>query len=780
MQKISSRGEQLDQISINAPKVSGFDISSDNNGTCKIGYIVPTRCRPCLPGDTLKGSERVVLNFEPLAVDLMSNMYYKSEKFLVPWRLLWHNFPKWYDGKQKITGSEYTPPQTSLKHILYVLLQADLLPFYKYIPSGSASNYSSKDAYITHISNNSFADGNVDLYFQFANLFDVYDAKFIDLLELLVPIFLKFPSDNNIRVDSASDLLNYFSIEGNLSISTFIDLFLSTLSSADGISANEYTIALNTVAKMVCIPFEFAFDVIDLLFGTSSLFDYLNAPCIDAFRWKNDFVNYVVPKVLQFTDSIPGYSDLVNSILGFLTLPTFYNVSKNIFEGDGVYLLDSDVIPGVYSIFIPDLISFSLADVPYTNSLAFGTPQSNSRFIYFDDKQFLWLPFRANYWCWYYNYRDKILETMHIDPEDYVGDTVSDIEIYEMVLLRPRAWSKDTFTTALPDTGSGNVYVPQTSNVEQKQTLTSDVGSADVGDNDISQTVALNGVLYRLPSKYLSNVNGESNSIVDFGISVDNINRAKRLARFLQKELILSNDYSDVLFSHWAVKMSDKSLHRPEWLDGQSEMITINPILNNTTTEQQDAGTKVGLAFASGKSDGFERFVEELSFELSYLSIMPYQSYPFGLPRYWNIVNRFDVPWPEFADLGLDAVYNEELQQFNGVPISIDNVDNSRINAISKMPYSIFGYQGRYYDYKSQFSEVHGRLKTDMKEYTFGRYFDYLDESSAPKLNYIFIHCFPYLDAFVVNDKYADLVRYSVIHSTAVSRRLPVASTEVY
>ena len=60
--------------------------------------------------------------------------------------------------------------------------------------------------------------------------------------------------------------------------------------------------------------------------------------------------------------------------------------------------------------------------------------------------------------------------------------------------------------------------------------------------------------------------------------------------------------------------------------------------------------------------------------------------------------------------------------------------------------------------------------------YTFARFFNMYSPEGRPKLNYEFVHCFPDLDMFVVDDEFSDYFRYDIRHSTAAERELPIHS----
>ena len=132
------------------------------------------------------------------------------------------------------------------------------------------------------------------------------------------------------------------------------------------------------------------------------------------------------------------------------------------------------------------------------------------------------------------------------------------------------------------------------------------------------------------------------------------------------------------------------------------------------------------------------------------------------MSRDYSRLDQFDFAFPEFATLGMDAVYDSEITSIS------TNVPHSDIQ--------VFGYQGKYYDYKAKHSEEHGELLDTQDMYTFARKFNMYDPNGRPKLNYEFVHCFPDLDMFVVDSTLADYFRYDIRHSTAAERELPVHS----
>lgn len=419
-------------------------------------------------------------------------------------------------------------------------------------------------------------------------------------------------------------------------------------------------------------------------------------------------------------------------------------------------------------------------------------PLPENYYDVFSNISFNWLPFRAAYLCWYWNYRDQLLETGAMDPEDdsFSSDQVTPEQVVLCTLLRYRCWYKDSFTTALTNTGSGNFIVPTDVLKEYDtdrlisyyngETLVDTVDAQEAYESGATiARISVGGVQYSVPMNYLeSTLSAASGNSEPFeyvsthGLSLELFDRVARLRRFTRKELILGYEYDDVLWSSFRVRLSNYRMRVPELLDRGRDAVAINTIVNNTTTAEQVAGDKTAVAWAQGRTDGVKYFVEEHGYYFHFMSIMPIPTYVGGMSRLYLKRERFDMMWPEFATMGMDAVYNFEL----AAPLGA-GAENLPEGLSDQSALAVFGYQGRYYDLKSEHDEAHGRFRTDLNYMLFDRRFN---ELNPPQLNYIFVHCHPRLDMFVTDDPSVDVIRTIDVHSKLdCFRTLPVESERV-
>ena len=113
MDRLSTKGQMIDQIDLRNVPHSAFDRSNHNYGTGKLGTIMPTRLDEVYPGDMIKGAPEMVVNFEPLVAPLMGSMVLKQESFFVPLPQIWRHAHKFFTGKNGF--NENMPSVTPLR-----------------------------------------------------------------------------------------------------------------------------------------------------------------------------------------------------------------------------------------------------------------------------------------------------------------------------------------------------------------------------------------------------------------------------------------------------------------------------------------------------------------------------------------------------------------------------------------------------------------------------------------------------------------------------------------
>lgn len=349
-----------------------------------------------------------------------------------------------------------------------------------------------------------------------------------------------------------------------------------------------------------------------------------------------------------------------------------------------------------------------------------------------------------------------------LDPDDYkYFDSLTEI--------KHRAFKKDRFTSALPSTQKGSDVViplgPGTSqhipveNVNPKFYFSGHTPSSTTGENlsllfgiEAQGDVDLNSSRSYLQSVYRDNglptptpypaVNTDEGSpkvqiqlgdgtgvYVDLhtipGVSVNAWRTAVMTQSFLERLETCGSRYTEVIRGMFGVFTPDARLQRPELVKAWRSSIMIGDVLQQEQAENEDspAGTLRGVGMGIGTGANFKYRAYEHGFLIVLMSILPRQSYSQGLPRLFTKTDRYDYFWPLLAHQGEEPVLNRELY-FN--PGHKDDNEGT------------FGYQSRYYDYRSSYNRISGLLSP-------GESLDYWQGSRSfdnlPTLSSQFIEC---------------------------------------
>lgn len=402
------------------------------------------------------------------------------------------------------------------------------------------------------------------------------------------------------------------------------------------------------------------------------------------------------------------------------------------------------------------------------------------------------LPFRAYQMIYNEFYRDQNLTpevqfsrsggdsnvtTQLLDGTDY--ETAYEA-IAELFKLRDRAWEKDYFTSSLPFVqrgvaaqipigsfnpsiiGSGISKVYGNQNIASDEQAVSFRNYADASSDDIDfdNTVSsqygyvLKDDGNRLMSGYKAplaqqgmktgiNLNGTNSvSVKDIASklnisgadltapTINELRLAEHLQKWLEKNARGGSRYIEQILSHFGVRVPDYRLDRPEYLGGGKTPVVIKDVPQTSSTDATSPqGNLAGQGYAVGAKNKFKYTFEEHGIVLGIMSVLPRTCYQQGVDRFFTKFDKFDYYFPEFANLGEQAVLNQEIYN----------------DATSEESLETFGYQERFAEYKYRASEVHGDFKDSLNMWHMGRIFQ-----NKPSLNTSFVSSNPTTRIFAV------------------------------
>lgn len=360
------------------------------------------------------------------------------------------------------------------------------------------------------------------------------------------------------------------------------------------------------------------------------------------------------------------------------------------------------------------------------------------------------LPFRAYEAIYNSFYRNQQNDPFRINGEIEYNKWIptdsggSDSTVYK---LYNRNWEQDLFTTCLPSPQAGD-FTPL-------------VGITTNGDNQITAFSDEDGIIHTVRLKYdekgvvSADISDSDEDTIEgrtfyslfdattSGITINDLRSVNCLQKFLELQQRKGYRYKDLTKGHYDVDIKFDELMMPEFLGGFSQDVFVNQVTSTSATQTMDSsgnmvdaplGSWAGNAGCVGKMNGFSKYFDEHGFLIGLLMVVPVPVYSQTMPKFFTKFDKFDYYFPEFANIGMQAVNKEllcPLQWFNQ----------------SEDTNSVFGYQRPWFEYCSQLDTVHGLFRSQLRNFVMNRVFD-----GVPTLGHDFLE----VDPNQLNDVFVD------------------------
>lgn len=385
-----------------------------------------------------------------------------------------------------------------------------------------------------------------------------------------------------------------------------------------------------------------------------------------------------------------------------------------------------------------------------------------------DNRNLDMMPFAAFYRCWYDYYRDR----NYVDDNEMLpmlsGLQAAPI-FTELVTprnsARKRAWEHDYFTSAQTDTQRGaQVLIPMEGSAGS-------VVSAVTGDpvpisKDLGTGPSVPGDLYSHDISGATNYEAAEIVFQNTEITLNDFRTANALQIWMERNQLAGSRYNESIRAHFGRITSDARLQRAEYLGGGKAVIQISEIMTTAYSEDDASavvppGNPAGRGSTYADTNRFSYNCEEHGFIIGILSVMPSSGYMQGIPRMFLQRNTFlDYPWPTFAHLGEQEVYDYEIY---ADPTSVPEF---------RVDPPVFGYQSRYSDWKHIPSSSHGDFRTTLDFWHLTRKF-----GALPTLGEDFVNFEDALQDRVFNVSSVDTLWMYVYNKIHVKRALPYFGT---
>lgn len=182
--------------------------------------------------------------------------------------------------------------------------------------------------------------------------------------------------------------------------------------------------------------------------------------------------------------------------------------------------------------------------------------------------------------------------------------------------------------------------------------------------------------------------------------SINTIRTAIATQHVLERDARGGGRYWEVVANHFNVYPDHIRLERPELLATGSVPVNANPVPQASPSIkigsiQTNVGELGAFATAAQVGRGFVKSFQEHGMILVLGSVRAELSYQQGLQRMFSRLTRYDHYWPDFANIGEQAVLSKEIYLDGG---AFDD--------------AVWGYQPRYEEYRHRDSLISGQFRS--------------------------------------------------------------------
>lgn len=332
------------------------------------------------------------------------------------------------------------------------------------------------------------------------------------------------------------------------------------------------------------------------------------------------------------------------------------------------------------------------------------------------------LPFRAYAKIWNEWFRDENLQqpvtmskTDATTAGSNTGTNLTDAEAGGLPLKVCKY--KDYFTSCQPSPQKGSaVTLPL--NGPAKVRMYDDKNLTQ----DFKKTIELISTKYSTPTMYNSGNNGEDykNSVAQVNgkdeddsvnsasaylgadlssvtaTTINELRQAIAVQHILERDARTGTRYKEYLQGAWSVTSPDARLDRSEYIGGYRLPININQVIQTSATDTTSPqGNTAAFSMTTISRNMATYSATEHGFIIGLAAVRVDHSYQQGLPRMWTRSTRFSYYDPMLANLGEQAVLNQEIY-------AQGNAQDDEV----------FGYQEAWADYRYRTNMITGEMRS--------------------------------------------------------------------
>lgn len=713
---------------VEKPNRNAFPKTYESHLTTKFGQIIPAFCKPVMIGETVKIDPQMNFNFLPLVFPIQNRVRASLSFYYVRNRNLWKD---WMDFQFKMKDGLVPPYHVFREETYRELLRVGGLLDHLGVPVVLHGHYPVKMAYpdVKY----SGADG-----WWYDAITGTYEKR---------NVFQSLSGNE----DSSGTEGGYPYV-----ITDWENAFNSSGDSADAVSVRLYQSPIKVLNNSVNFIYENIRGDLQLIVNRyvsgEKVVDRTTTSSDSADRVTGRANNRVgiegtrrigqsgaasrVDKRVATSSSVSVSSEMViaTSLLSISSLPqgTTGNVSIQL-PGD-VFEIIGYVVPADN----PNINKISLGVIVDEQFGEFGVPLSSLTldslpFPYIQEQELIdsddrlhisSMPARAITTIYNAFVRNETNNPFMVNGQPEYNKYLPNVEggaDADFYPIYKRNWQDDCFTTALHSPQHGvaplvGLSYNDTSGVSPVAVFEDSDGVKYRYALQVDSEGIVTSSQYEGPTDVDMNyVNILSNALMDgitnFGMSINDFRNVNSYQRWLENNVRKGYKYPDQIKAHTGVSVKYNILDMPEYIGGMSRDMNVNTVVQTTENDYGNLGDFSGQAWIEGNMEhSIEHFCDEEGFIIGLLSVDPVAPYSQVIPKYLLRENAFDYYSHEFGKIGMQPILNREI-----APLQSFYEGNS---------HEVFGYQRAWYDSLDGLSEVHGKFRTDFRNFIINRTFE--------------------------------------------------------
>lgn len=179
-------------------------------------------------------------------------------------------------------------------------------------------------------------------------------------------------------------------------------------------------------------------------------------------------------------------------------------------------------------------------------------------------------------------------------------------------------------------------------------------------------------------------------------VNINELRQAIAVQHILERDARTGTRYKEILQGAWGVTSPDARLDRSEYIGGYRLPININQVIQTSSTDSTSPqGNTAAFSMTTMSRNMATYSATEHGFIIGLAAVRVDHSYQQGLSRMWTRSTRFSYYDPMLANLGEQAVLNQEIY--------------AQGNAQDE---EVFGYQEAWADYRYRTNIITGEMRS--------------------------------------------------------------------